>query len=154
MNRAWKFMISSAIVTLGCDRSSTTGVEGTYPLILTYNEDTCADDENTSESFQLRIERDGDAVTFTLANAGTLTGTFDNETRIMTVQGPIVAQNPGGGTFPGQMFMVARVTEGEVNADGRIDFEGTFPGIPGTCSRHFLATGERANRSVFPLTGS
>ena len=54
----------------------------------------------------------------------------------------------------GQAHMVARVTEGELNALGTIVFEGTFPGVPGTCERAFQARGERANLSVFSLTGS
>jgi hypothetical protein len=59
-----------------------------------------------------------------------------------------------GGTFPGQMHMEARVTEGDFVAVGSIIFEGTFPGHSGTCEQIFSSTGNRLSLSPLPLTGS
>ena len=148
--------VGAGILILGCDDSGSFGVEGTYPVTLTYTTDTCAGDVGRSEALEITIERDGNDVTFDLGTTGTLTGTFDEENRAMTVDGPVQVPvpPPGTGTFPGQAHMVARVTEGELNALGTIVFEGTFPGVPGTCQRAFQAVGERANLSVFSLTGS
>jgi hypothetical protein len=129
------------------------GVEGTYPITLTYTTDTCVGDVGRSEAVEITIERDGDNVTFTVGDAGTLTGTIDNESRVMTVDGTILVPNPSGGTFTGDMHMVARVTEGDINILGTITFEGTFPGVPGTCERAFQAGGTRENLSPLPLTG-
>jgi hypothetical protein len=151
----WTIALAVLVMVAGCDDTSSTGVEGTYEVTLTYNVDTCVNDVGRSEAIEITIEREGDNVTFLIGDSGTLTGTFDNETRIMTVDGTILAPDPGGGTFSGEMLMFARVTEGELNASGGITFEGTFPGVPGTCERAFLATGERrGNLSPFSLTGS
>ena len=145
----------AAIAGLACDNDPSVGVEGTYPITLTYTEDTCAGDVGRNEAVDLTIEREGDNVTFTVGGA-VLTGTFNPEDRVMTVEGTIQVPipEPGSGSFPGQMRMVARVTEGEVNVLGSITFEGTFPGVSGTCRRSFEASGDRENLSVFPLTGS
>jgi hypothetical protein len=148
--------VGAGVLLLGCDDSGSFGVDGTYPVTLTYTTDTCAGDAGRSEALEITIERDGNDVTWDLGAAGTLTGTFDEEDRTMTVNGTILVPvpPPGTGTFPGQATMVGRVTEGELNALGTILFEGTFPGVPGTCERSFTARGERANLSVFSLTGS
>ena len=148
--------VGAGVLLIGCDDSDTFGVEGTYPVTLTYTTDTCAGDVGRTEALEITIERDGNDVTFDLGAAGTLTGTFDDENRAMTVDGTIQVPvpPPGTGTFPGQAHMVGRVTEGELNALGTIVFEGTFPGVSGTCERAFQARGERANLSVFSLTGS
>ncbi|HET7692838.1 MAG TPA: hypothetical protein VFM44_07120 [Gemmatimonadota bacterium] len=143
----------AAIAATSCENDPSLGVEGTYPITLTYTTDTCVGDVGRSEAVELTIERDGDNVAFTVGDAGTLTGTFDNENRVMTVDGTILVPNPSGGTFPGDMHMVARVTEGDINILGSITFEGTFPGVSGTCERAFQAGGRRDNLSVLPLTG-
>jgi hypothetical protein len=115
--------------------------------------DTCEGDEGRSEAIELTIERDGDDVTITVTDAGVLTGTFNPEDRIMTVNGTILVPNPLGGTFSGEMLMFARVTGDIVNVSGGITFEGTFPGVSGTCERQFLGSGPRGNLSPIPLTG-
>ena len=143
-----------AVAAPACENEPSLGVEGTYPITLTYTTDTCVGDVGRSEAVEITIDREGDNVTFTVGDAGTLTGTFDDENRAMTVDGTILVPNPGGGSFPGQMHMVARVTEGDINILGTITFEGTFPGVPGTCERAFQAGGQRANLSPLPLTGS
>ena len=142
------------IAVQACDSEPSLGVEGSYPITLTYTTDTCVGDVGRSEAVEITVERDGDNITITVDDAGTLTGTFDEETRAMTVDGTILVPNPSGGTFTGDMHMVARVTEGDINILGTITFEGTFPGVPGTCERAFSATGRRANLSPLPLTGS
>ncbi|HEY7470988.1 MAG TPA: hypothetical protein VIE68_01445 [Gemmatimonadota bacterium] len=155
MHRIHRIALAAAALLLGCDNSPSTGVEGTYPLTLTYTVDECAGDQGRSEALEVTIERDGNDVTFDLGASGILTGTFNEELRTMTVDGTILVPvpPPGSGTFPGQMHMVARVTEGELNALGRITFDGTFPGVSGICERFFEASGERNDSlSVFSLT--
>jgi hypothetical protein len=149
----WIPILALAWATPGCENEPSLGVEGTYPITLTYSTDTCVGDVGRSEAVELTIERDGDDVTFTVGDAGTLTGTFNEENRAMTVDGTILVPNPLGGSFPGEMHMVARVTEGEINILGSITFEGTFPGVSGTCERAFSAGGQRENLSILPLTG-
>jgi hypothetical protein len=141
-------------VTSACGNDPGVGVEGTFPVTITYNEDTCVpEDEGRSEAIELAIERDGDDVTITVTNAGVLTGTFNPEDRVMTVNGTILVPNPLGGTFSGEMLMFARVTNDVVNVSGSITFEGTFPGVSGTCERIFLGSGPRSNLGFLPLTG-
>ena len=153
--RNWLPILAIAVTAAAaCENDPSLGVEGTYPITLTYTTDTCVGDEGRSEAVELTIERDGDDITIDVGDAGTLTGTFNNENRAMTVDGTILVQNPLGGSFPGQMHMVARVTEGDINVLGSITFEGTFPGVSGTCIRSFEASGTRANLSPLPLTGS
>lgn len=157
-NHMWMIAVAAGILILGCDDSGSFGVEGTYRVTLTYTTDTCAVPSavGRSEAIEITITRDGNDVTWDLGGAtGTLTGTFDEESRVMTVDGTIQVpvEPPDTGTFPGQAHMVGRVTEGELNALATIVFEGTFPGVPGTCQRAFGATGDRANLSVFSLTG-
>lgn len=149
----WIPILAFAVAVPACENEPSLGVEGTYPITLTYNTDTCVGDIGRSEAVEITIDREGDNVTFTVGDAGILTGTFNNEDRSMTVEGTILVANPGGGTFPGDMRMVARVTEGFINVLGSITFEGTFPGVPGTCERAFDAGGQRENLSVLPLTG-
>lgn len=149
----WIPIVAFAVAAPACENEPSLGVEGTYPITLTYTTDTCEGDAGRSEAVEITIDREGDNVTFTVGDAGTLTGTFDNTNRAMTVDGTILVPNPGGGSFPGQMHMVARVTEGDINILGTITFEGTFPGVPGTCERAFQAGGQRENLSVLPLTG-
>ncbi len=143
----------AAIAAAACDNDPGVGVEGTFPVTITYHVDTCVGDEGRSEAIELTIERDGDDVTITITDAGTLTGTFNPVDRVMTVNGTILVPNPLGGTFSGEMLMFARVTGDEVNVSGGITFEGTFPGVSGTCERQFLGSGPRANLTPFPLTG-
>ena len=149
-------MIALAVVVLaaGCENSPSTGVEGTYRLTVLYNTDTCLGEQGRTESSEVTIERDGDNVTFRFGDEGTLTGTFNPEDRVMTVDGTILFDDPEGGTFSGRMHMIARVTEGDISAFGTITFEGTFPDVPGTCTRGFSITGQRASFSPLPLTGS
>ena len=149
----WIPILTFAVAAPACENDPSLGVEGTYPTTLTYTTDTCVGDAGRSEAVEITIEREGDNVTFTIGDSGTLTGTFDNTNRAMTVDGTILVQNPGGGTFPGQMHMVGRVTEGDLNVLGTITFEGSFPGVPGTCERVFQGGGLRENLSVLPLTG-
>lgn len=144
-----------ALAAVGCDNDPSTGVEGTYQLNVSIPVDECTGQPSSFTS-QVTIERDGDDVTFTFGDDAVLTGTIDNESRIMTVDGTILVDvpPPGTGTFPGFMQMEARVTEGELNAVGSIVFEGTFPGVSGTCTQQFLAQGPRLGLSPLPLTGS
>jgi hypothetical protein len=148
-------VLVAALGTAGCDNNPSTGVEGTYQLNVSIPVDECTG-QASSFSSEVTIERDGDNVTFFFGDDATLTGTFDNETRIMTVDGTILVDvpPPGTGTFPGQMHMEARVTEGNIAAVGTITFEGTFPGVSGTCRQFFNITGNRLNLSPLPLTGS
>ena len=153
-----RYSIIALIVVLavaGCENDPSTGVEGTYRLNVSIPVDECTG-QASSFSSEVTIERDGDNVTFIFGDAATLTGTFDDETRIMTVDGTILVPvpPPGTGTFPGQMHMEARVTEGSIAAVGTITFEGTFPGVSGTCRQFFNITGSRLNLSPLPLTGS
>ncbi len=151
----WIPIVALAVLAAtSCENEPSLGVDGTYPITITYTTDTCAGDAGRSEALELTVERDGDDVTFTVGDAGTLTGTFNNEDRTMTVDGTIAVPDPIGGSFTGDMHMVARVTEGDINILGTITFEGTFPGVPGTCERAFQAGGQRANLSPLPLTGS
>lgn len=145
----------ATLAVAGCDNDPSTGVEGTYQLNVSIPVDECTG-QASSFSSEVTIERDGDNVTFIFGDAATLTGTFDDETRIMTVDGTILVPvpPPGTGTFPGQMHMEARVTEGSIAAVGTITFEGTFPGVSGTCRQFFNITGSRLNLSPLPLTGS
>lgn len=129
-------------------------MDGTYlPVTITYNVDTCGGGaDGRSEAIELNIERDGDDVTITVVNAGTLTGTFNPDDRVMTVNGTILVPDSTGGTFTGEMLMFARVTDDIVRVSGGITFEGTFPGVSGTCERAFLGSGPRTSFSA-PLTG-
>ena len=149
----WIPILACAVAAPACENEPSLGVEGTYPITLTYSRDTCIGDDGRSEAVEITIERDADDVTITVGEAGFLTGTFDDESRIMTVEGTILVPNPTGGSFPGVMLMFARVTEGEVNISGSITFEGTFPGVSGTCERIFRASGIREHLSPLPLTG-
>jgi hypothetical protein len=148
------FALVAALAVAGCENEPSTGVEGTYHLNVSIPVDECTG-QASSFSSEVTIERDGDNVTFFFGDDATLTGTFDDETRIMTVDGTILVDvpSPGTGTFPGQMHMEARVTEGNIAAVGTITFEGTFPGVSGTCRQFFNITGNRLNLSPFPLTG-
>jgi len=150
--RIWTTALIAAFA-VGCENTPSTGVEGTYQLNVSIPVDECTG-QSSSFSAEVTIERDGDDVTFLFGDAATLTGTFDDETRIMTVDGTILVDNPGGGTFPGFMHMEARVTEGSIAAVGTITFEGSFPGVPGICRQHFNVTGQRLSLSPLPLTGS
>ena len=145
----------SALAVAGCENDPSTGVEGTYQLNVSIPVDECTG-QASSFSSEVTIEREGDNVTFIFGDAATLTGTFDDETRIMTVDGTILVPvpPPGTGTFPGEMHMEARVTEGSIAAVGTITFEGTFPGVSGTCRQFFNITGTRLSLSPLPLTGS
>jgi len=149
----WTIALAAVLMTAGCENNPSTGVEGTYHLNVSIPVDECTG-QSSSFSSEVTIERDGDNVTFRFGNDATLTGTIDEETRIMTVDGTILADAPGGGTFSGQMHMEARVTEGEIVAVGTITYEGTFPGVSGTCRQFFNSIGERQNLSPLPLTGS
>ena len=144
----------AALAAAGCGNDPSTGVEGTYQLNVSIPVDECTG-QASSFSSEVTIERDGDNVTFLFGDDATLTGTIDNETRIMTVDGTILVPvpPPGTGTFPGQMHMEARVTEGSIAAVGTITYVGTFPGVSGTCRQFFNVTGNRLNRSFLPLTG-
>lgn len=149
----WMIALVVALAA-GCENTPSTGVEGTYQLNVSIPVDECTG-QSSSFSAQVTIERDGDDVTFLFGDDATLTGTFDDETRIMTVDGTILGNDPDtGGTFPGMMHMEARVTEGNIAAVGTITFEGSFPGVPGICRQHFNVTGQRLNLSPLPLTGS
>ena len=146
--------LAAVLSVVGCENDPSTGVEGTYQLNVSIPVDECTG-QPSSFSSQVTIEREGDDVTFTFGDDAVLTGTIDNESRIMTVSGTILVDvpPPGTGTFPGFMQMEARVTEGELNAVGSIVFEGTFPGVSGTCTQQFLAQGPRLGLSPIPLTG-
>ena len=158
--RHWKSIristLFAALVALttaaACDKDPGLGVEGTFPVTISYTTDTCADDQNTSEVMELKIDRQDNNVTIVVTGAGTLTGTFDPEERLMTVNGTVSVPDTLGGSFAGEMLMFARVTNDVVNVSGAITFEGTFPGVSGTCERAFLGSGPRGNRSL-PLTG-
>lgn len=145
--------LAATLVAAGCENTPSTGVEGTYQLNVSIPVDECTG-QASSFSSEVTIERDGDNVTFLFGDDATLTGTFDDETRIMTVDGTILVPvpPPGSGTFPGQMHMEARVTEGSIAAVGTITFVGTFPGVSGTCRQFFNITGDRRGLSL-PLTG-
>ena len=153
--RKWTIALVAGLLAAGCQNTPSTGVEGTYQLNVSIPVDECTG-QPSSFSSEVTIERDGDDVTFFFGDDATLTGTFDDETRIMTVDGTILVPvpPPGSGTFPGQMHMEARVTEGDIAAVGTITFEGTFPGVSGTCRQHFNVVGSRLNLSPLPLTGS
>jgi hypothetical protein len=153
-HRSIAILAFAAAAAFACDNDPGVGVEGTYPVTITYHVDTCVGDDGRSEAIELVIERDGDDVTITVTDAGVLTGTFNPEDRVMTVDGTISVPNPLGGTFPGDMLMFARVTNDVVRVSGGITFEGTFPGVSGTCERQFLGSGPRGNLTPFPLTGS
>lgn len=144
----------TGVALIGCENDPSVGVEGTYRLNVSIPVDECTG-QPSSFSSEVTIEREGDDVTFRFGDAAVLTGTIDNDTRIMTVDGTILVDlpPPGTGTFPGFMQMEARVTEGELNAVGSIVFEGTFPGVSGTCTQQFLAQGPRLGLSPLPLTG-
>jgi hypothetical protein len=147
-------MTIATIAAAGCDREPSTGVEGTFELTVSIHTDTCTG-QATAFGSEVTIERTDDNVTFRFGNEATLTGTIDPESRIMTVSGMIVIQDPEGGTFTGEMrFDQARVTEDEIHGFGSITFEGTFPGVPGTCQQLFNTSGLRESRSPLPLTGS
>ena len=147
--------LAAALVAAGCENEPSTGVEGTYQLNVSIPVDECTG-QPSSFSSEVTIEREGDNVTFFFGDAATLTGTFNPEDRVMTVDGTILVPvpAPGSGTFPGQMHMLARVTEGDLSAVGTITFEGTFPGVSGTCRQFFNITGDRLGLSPLPLTGS
>jgi hypothetical protein len=151
--RKWTIALVAGLLAAGCENSPSTGVEGTYQLNVSIPVDECTG-QPSSFSSEVTIERVGDNVTFFFGEDATLIGTFDDETRIMSVDGIILVDAPGGGTFPGQMHMEARVTEGNIAAVGTITFVGTFPGVPGTCRQHFNVVGSRLNLSPLPLTGS
>ena len=155
-HHTWTIALATAVLAAGCENSPSTGVEGTYQLAAEYTIDECSGQQGRSFSSEVTIERDGDNVTFLFGDAATLTGTINPEDRVMTVEGTILVEEPDGeGTFTGHMRMVARVTEGEFNGLATITFEGTFPGVPGTCIQAFAAEGERrGNLSPLPLTGS
>ena len=155
LHRHSMIALVAAIAAAGCENEPSTGVEGTYQLTVSIPVDECTG-QASSFSSEVTIQRDGDDVTFLFGNDATLTGTFDNESRIMTVDGTILVAvpPPGTGTFPGQMHMEARVTEGSIAAVGTITFQGTFPGVSGTCRQFFNITGDRLGLSPLPLTGS
>ncbi|HJU86796.1 MAG TPA: hypothetical protein VJ788_05465 [Gemmatimonadota bacterium] len=153
-HRSLAVLALAVAAAFACENDPGVGVEGTFPVTITYHVDTCVGDDGRSEAIELVIERDGDDVTITVTGAGVLTGTFNPEDRVMTVDGTISVPNPLGGTFPGEMLMFARVTNETVNVSGGITFEGTFPGVSGTCERQFLGSGQRGNLMPFPLTGS
>ncbi|HUF89167.1 MAG TPA: hypothetical protein VMR66_04225 [Gemmatimonadota bacterium] len=143
-----------AALAAGCESTPSTGVEGTYQLNVSIPVDECTG-QASSFSAEVTIERVGDNVTFLFGDAATLTGTIDTESRIMTVEGTILVDNPAGGTFPGFMEVSeSRVTEGSIVGLGTIRFEGTFPGVSGICTQHFSFSGQRLNLSPLPLTGS
>jgi hypothetical protein len=143
----------AGLLAAGCENTPSTGVVGTYQLNVSVPVDECTG-QPSSFSSEVTIERVGDNVTFFFGEEATLIGTFDDENRIMTVDGIILVDAPEGGTFPGQMHMEARVTEDDIVAIGTITFKGTFPGVSGTCRKHFNVVGSRLNLSPFPLTGS
>lgn len=152
-HRTWTIALVTALVA-GCENTPSTGVAGTYQLNVSIPVDECTG-QSSSFSAEVTIERHGDDVTFLFGDEATLTGTFDDETRVMTVDGTILVTDPdSGGTFPGFMHMEARVTEGSIAAVGTIRFEGSFPGVSGICTQFFNITGQRLNLSPFPLTGS
>ena len=153
-NRTWTLALVAALAAVGCETTPSTGVEGTFQLNVSIPVDECTG-QSSSFSAEVTIEREGDDVTFLFGDAATLTGTIDTVSRIMTVEGTILVDNPGGGTFPGFMHISeARVTEGSIVGLGTIRFEGTFPGVSGICTQHFNFTGQRLNLSPLPLTGS
>ena len=153
-HRIWTIALASAALAAGCENTPSTGVEGTYQLTVSIHTDTCTGQASAFGS-EVTIEREGDNVTFRFGDDATLTGTIDPESRVMTVEGTILVDNPEGeGTFPGQMLVNGRVTEDELNAVGSITFEGTFPGVSGTCEQIFSSSGLRQNLSPLPLTGS
>ncbi|CAN5879850.1 hypothetical protein BH20GEM1_BH20GEM1_06260 [soil metagenome] len=152
-HRIWTIALAAAAMAAGCENSPSTGVEGTYELTVSIHTDTCTGQPSAFGS-EVMIEREGDNVTFRFGDEATLTGTFNPEDRVMTVQGTILGNDPDGGTFTGQMHMVARVTEGQFVSVGSITFEGTFPDVSGTCEQIFSSTGTRFGLSPLPLTGS
>jgi hypothetical protein len=153
-HRIWTIALATAVLAAGCENTPSTGVEGTYELTVSIHTDTCTGQASAFGS-EVTIEREGDNVTFRFGDEATLTGTFNPEDRVMTVDGTILVTDPeSGGTFPGQMLVNARVTEDEISAVGSITFEGTFPGVSGTCEQIFSSTGLRQGLSPLPLTGS
>jgi hypothetical protein len=152
-HRYWTIALATAVMVAGCENSPSTGVEGTYQLNVSIHIDTCTGQPSAFGS-EVTIERTDDNVTFRFGSEATLTGTINTENRVMTVDGTILVPNQQGGSFPGQMHMVGRVTEDELNAVGSITFEGTFPGVSGTCEQIFSSSGLRQNLSPLPLTGS
>ena len=152
-HRTWTIALATVVIAAGCETDPSTGVEGTYQLTVSIHTDTCTGQPSAVGS-ELTIDREGDNVTFRFGDEATLTGTFNPENRVMTVDGTFLVDDGEGGTFPGEMHMEARVTEGDFVAVGSITFEGTFPGVSGTCEQIFSSTGERLGLSPLPLTGS
>ena len=155
--RTWIGIGLVALAATACDEDDAT-LEGTYDIQIGYIEDTCADDEGTSEAAVMTLVRlDNDLWRIEFGEEGTLEGTLD-ATGILQASGDALLTLTVDGVPTDVLvditMQVGQFRTGEIEASGIMVFNGTFPGVEGVCQRTFGAQGDpRDQSSVLLMTG-
>ena len=141
MARQWRFGLLAGLLALtACGEDEQRGVEGRFTLVVSESRDTC-DNQTNSFGSEITITRDGDDVVVTFGQDAILTGTIDENGEILA-QGVVEDQGGGRTTVLAVRILVRRT---RLESTGRQTFNGTFPGVPGTCLQEFSISGQRAN---------
>ena len=153
MNRTWKGIVAFAValLTVGsvCDDDDSR-ITGTYELLIIESRDTCDNDLNEVSSVAT-ISRDESGFVIEFGDEATLTGEFSSE-GVLVAQGNIVVVREGM-EIPAFMQIGIVIKQGVITqGSGRLTYEGTFPGVPGTCVQEFGIAGSRTD-SAAPILG-
>ena len=119
---------------------------GTYNLFIGETLDTCDGILNNDITSRIVIGRNGDEFTVAFGDDGVLTGQLDNQ-GLIQAQGPLtVTIVVDGQPNEVESFMEIQISvrRENVQATGRLTYDGTHPSSPGVqCVQEFGATGQR-----------
>ncbi len=137
-----------ASLLAACNNKPSEEIAGDYTVNVFETRDTC-DGQLNSFGARLSLERDGGNVTVRLGDFGALEGQFDDQ-GVIQAQGPVQAGPDGSIAATMQVQIFAK--SGSIrDANGRLTFDGTFPGESGTCVQEFTFSGSRDDLS--PIVG-
>lgn len=139
-----------------CDGQDDVTLEGTYLLSIVETEDDCDGELNSGIQATMTIEREGDTYTVRFGDQATLVGVIDPE-GLLQVSGvsnvPVVVDGETVTVTADMVMQIGQFQTGEIEASGRLTFEGTFPGVEETCEQVFVAAGDRRSLAPTLLTG-
>jgi hypothetical protein len=138
-----------ALATIGstCDDTNNR-VTGTYQLTVVESRDSCDQEFNSFGSVVTVTSGSAGAYTVSFGDAAVLEGSFSDE-GVLVAQGVIDDQGDGKTTT---MQIGILVRQGLVEGTGRLTYNGTFPGVTGSCVQEFSFTGQRTD-SRAPVVG-
>jgi hypothetical protein len=153
MNGKWSIVILLAValstVASVCEDDNDE-ITGTYQLLIFESEDEC-DNEINQYSSQATISRSGDGFIIEFGDEGTLTGGFNDEGALEASGNTVVIVD--GNPVAAFMQIQLIIQQGNISAgNGNLRYDGTFPGVPGTCTQTFSIDGSRAD-NLAPILG-